>query len=196
VFEKIISKNSGDSAPSPGRPSPPAPAAPAPAATGGSAPTPVRSVPTSGQRNVLLPDVEIKGNVRFQDALVVDGKIEGEIVSDGALTIGEPAKIKAEIKTRSVVVYGKVHGNIIATERVELKKDSEVLGDIRTAVLSMEAGATFVGNSTVGANAVSSAPAPKSEKKDNSPGNSNKPGNGNKPGGGGQHQQGKLAGTS
>lgn len=182
MFEKIISKNSPDSASSAGTPVPPA--APAPQASSGSAPTPVRSVPTSGQRNVLLPDVEIKGTVRFQDALIVDGKIEGEITSDGALTIGEPAKIKAEISCRSVVVYGKVHGNITATDRVELKKDSEVLGNIKTAVLTVEAGATFVGTSAVGASVQTSAPGAKNDEK---PGNTNRPG---------QPQQGKLAGAS
>lgn len=187
MFEKIISKNPGENNPSPGssNPSPPAPAASSSESAG--APAPARSAPTSGQRNVLLPDVEIKGKVRFKDALVVDGKIEGEITSDGALTIGEPAKIKAEIATRSVVVYGKVHGNIIATERVELKKDSEVLGDITTAILSMEAGATFVGNSSVGAKAASQAPANDTKKDDK--GGDNKPS-------GQQPQQGKLAGTS
>ena len=183
VFEKIISKNPGEKAPTPGTPVPSSSAAAEP-----QAPAPVRSAPVSGQRNVLLPDVEIKGTVRFKDALIVDGKIEGEIASAGALTIGEPAKIKAEIKTSTVVVYGKVHGNITATERVELKKDSEVLGDIKTAVLTMEAGATFVGNSIVGA-AAASTPAAKPS---NSGQQHQKPGNGNKPGGQ-NPQQGKLA---
>lgn len=183
MFEKIISKTPTESAPTPSAP-------PAPAHATTSAPASVRSPKVSGQRNVLLPDVEIKGTVRFKDALIVDGKIEGEINSaEGALTIGEPAKIKAEIKTRSVVVYGKVHGNIFATERVELKKDAEVLGDIKAAVLTMEAGATFVGNSTVGAAAQTqkSAPAtPKGSQKNNG-----------KPGQQGQQgQQGKLANVS
>ena len=94
--------------------------------------------------------MEIKGTVKFADDLVVDGKIEGEIQSDGNLTVGENARLKAEIKTGTVVVYGKVHGNISASSRVELKASAEVVGDIKTKTLSIEAGAIFVGKSTVG----------------------------------------------
>jgi cytoskeletal protein CcmA (bactofilin family) len=99
---------------------------------------------------VLSTDVEIKGTVKFANDLVVDGKIEGEISSDGNLTIGENARIKAEVKTATIVVYGKVHGNLTATERIELKASAEVVGDIKTKTLSIEAGAIFVGKSTVG----------------------------------------------
>jgi cytoskeletal protein CcmA (bactofilin family) len=108
-------------------------------------------------RNMLSSDVEIKGKVRFTNDLVVDGKIEGEIDSDGSLTVGENARVRAEIRTRSVVIYGKVHGNITVADRVELKANAELVGDIKAATLSIEAGAIFVGKSTVGA--PSSAPA-------------------------------------
>ena len=108
-------------------------------------------------RNVLSSDVEIKGTVKFTNDLVVDGKIEGEINSDGNLTVGENARIKAEIKTATVVVYGKVHGNLTATDRVELKSSAEVVGDIKAKTLSIEAGAIFVGKSTVGTPAQSPA---------------------------------------
>lgn len=126
---------------------PPAPAAPAYSAQPVAAPS--RPSPAA-TRNVLSSDVEIKGTVKFTNDLVVDGKIEGEISSEGNLTVGENARIKAEIKTATVVVYGKVHGNLSATERVELKASAEVVGDIKTKTLSIEAGAIFVGKSTVG----------------------------------------------
>lgn len=101
-------------------------------------------------RNVLSSDVEIKGTVKFNDDLIVDGKIEGEIQSAGNLTVGENARLKAEIKTGTVVVYGKVHGNLTAIDRVELKSSAEVVGDIKAKFLTIEAGAIFVGKSTVG----------------------------------------------
>jgi len=115
-----------------------------------------RSAPSASKsavgntRNVLSSDVEIKGTVKFQHDLIVDGKIEGDIQSTGNLTIGENARIKAEVKTGSVIVYGKVHGNLTAVERVELKSSAEVVGDIKAKVLMIEAGAIFVGKSTVG----------------------------------------------
>ncbi len=107
---------------------------------------------------MLSSDVEIKGQVRFTNDLVVDGKIEGEIDSDGSLTVGENARVRAEIRTRSVVIYGKVHGNITVAERVELKANAELVGDIKAATLSIEAGAIFVGKSTVGAPAAGATP--------------------------------------
>ena len=110
---------------------------------------------------MLSSDVEIKGQVRFTNDLVVDGKIEGEIDSDGSLTVGENARVRAEIRTRSVVIYGKVHGNITVSERVELKANAELVGDIKAATLSIEAGAIFVGKSTVGAPAAAATPAAK-----------------------------------
>jgi len=108
---------------------------------------------------VLSTDVEIKGIVKFTNDLVVDGKIEGEIHSDGNLTVGENARIKAEIKTATVVVYGKVYGNLTVTDRIELKASAEVVGDIKAKTLSIEAGAIFVGKSTVGTPAQAPASA-------------------------------------
>jgi cytoskeletal protein CcmA (bactofilin family) len=107
---------------------------------------------------VLSSDVEIKGIVKFTNDLVVDGKIDGEIFSEGNLIIGENARIKAEVKTATVIVYGKVHGNLTATDRVELKASAEVVGDIKAKILSIEAGAIFIGKSTVGSSAQAQAP--------------------------------------
>ncbi len=131
----------------------------APAAYAAQPAAPARSSPAA-TRNVLSSDVEIKGSVKFTNDLVVDGKIEGEITSDGNLTVGENARIKAEVKTATVVVYGKVHGNLTATDRVELKASAEVVGDIKAKTLAIEAGAIFVGKSTVGTPAQAPVQAP------------------------------------
>jgi len=135
----------------PQQPAPAAPQQPQPAAAP-QQPQAAAAPPTAAtQRNILSNDVHIKGTVRFANDLLVDGRIEGEISSDGSLTVAENAHIKAEIKTKSVVVYGKVHGNITATDRVEIKSSAEMVGDIKGAVLSIEPGAIFVGKSEVGA---------------------------------------------
>jgi len=167
VFKKVIGQDLGHTgSPAPSQELPPA-APSAPAASSYSVPAPPSSGtasqarPSAGAtRNVLSSDVEIKGTVKFANDLVVDGKIEGEISSDGNLTVGENARIKAEIKTSTVVIYGKVHGNISVTDRVELKSSAEVVGDIKAKTLSIEAGAIFVGKSTVGTPA-QGAPASK-----------------------------------
>ena len=157
MFKKVIGQDNSETQ----RSAPPHPesrhpepvSAPAPAASYASAPQQPAAAsnrPAPATRIVLSTDVEIKGTVKFTNDLVVDGKIEGEIQSDGNLTVGENARIKAEIKTNTVVVYGKVHGNLTATDRIELKASAEVVGDIKAKTLSIEAGAIFVGKSTVG----------------------------------------------
>jgi len=171
VFKKYIGQESpgAQEAPEPTRTESPAPAA----APSYSAPAPAAQtqhrapVTGTGTRNVLSSDVEIKGTVKFTNDLVVDGKIEGEIASDGNLTVGENARIKAEIKTGTVIIYGKVHGNISVTDRVELKASAEVVGDIKAKTLAIEAGAIFVGKSTVGTPAAgATAPAKADAKAD------------------------------
>ena len=180
VFKKYISNNEEEASTSSPASSTPAaqksePAQPAKSSPSQSQAAPAKSTskpaaPTStvaatNGRNVLSSDVEIKGKVKFTNDLVVDGLIEGEIHSDGSLTVGENARIKAEVHTRSVVVYGKVHGNITVTDRVELKANAELIGDIKAATISVEAGAIFVGKSTVGAPYTQIAAKPNSSAK-------------------------------
>ena len=141
----------------------------------------------SATRNILSTDVEIKGNVKFTNDLIIDGRIEGQIISDGNLTVGENARLKAEVKTGSVTVYGKVHGNITVNGHVELRATAEVVGDIKAKTIGIEAGAIFVGCSEIGtpstaapASAAKSAVAPASQAAKPAPA---------------QPQQGTLAGT-
>jgi cytoskeletal protein CcmA (bactofilin family) len=109
---------------------------------------------TPHSKNLLSADVEIKGSIKFQSELTIDGKVEGEIASSGVLTVGENAEIKGEIKTKSVTVLGKVHGNITVDERCELKSHAVLYGDLKATRLVIEDGATFVGKSEVTPNKV------------------------------------------
>jgi len=100
-------------------------------------------------KNHLSADVEIKGSIKFQNELTIDGKVEGEITSAGVLVIGENSEVRGEIKTKSVTVHGKVQGNITVEERCELKGRAQLIGDLKAARLVIEEGATFVGKSEV-----------------------------------------------
>ena len=100
-------------------------------------------------KDILSSDVEIKGSIKFQKELLIDGKVEGEINSEGVLTIGENADIRGEIKTKAIIVFGKVQGNITVSERCELKSKCTLQGDLKAARLVIEEGATFIGKSEV-----------------------------------------------
>jgi cytoskeletal protein CcmA (bactofilin family) len=116
-----------------------------------------------GGKDILSSDVEIKGSIKFQKELLIDGKVEGDINSDGVLTVGENAEIRGEIKTKSITVYGKVHGNITVGERCELKSKCVLQGDLKAARLIIEEGATFIGKSEVTTGTVPARAAPRPE---------------------------------
>jgi cytoskeletal protein CcmA (bactofilin family) len=113
---------------------------------------------TGSSKNVLNSDVEIKGNIKFSGELSLDGKLEGEIHTDGTLQLGDSAVINGNINAQSVVVRGKVHGNITAREKIEIKSKAELFGDIRASKLVIEEGVTYVGKTEVNPNKVSPTP--------------------------------------
>ena len=121
-------------------------------------------------RNVLNYDVSVVGILRYTDDLLVDGSVEGEITSDGVLTVGANASIQAgeknkvAVRTQSAIIHGKVVGDIVVTDRVELAATAEVVGDVTAAKISIQEGAVFVGMCRVGNPAVmpvATAAAPK-----------------------------------
>ena len=129
---------------------------------------PESSAPT---RNVLNYDVSVVGTLRFTDDLLVDGSVEGEITSDGVLTVGANASIQAgeknkvAVRTQSALIHGKVVGDIVVTDRVVLAATAEVVGDVTAAKISIEEGAVFVGMCRVGNPAVVPATATAAPKK-------------------------------
>ena len=95
---------------------------------------------TDNVTNFLASGIEIKGTIRFQNDMHIDGKIEGEIISDkGKVTIGETAQIKGDITAGDVRIYGNVEGKV-TSDRCELKQQARVVGDMKTRSLAMEEG--------------------------------------------------------
>ena len=97
----------------------------------------------------LSQGVSIKGDVTFRNGLVIDGEVEGTIRSTGNLTIGQHAKIKADITAGSVVIHGKVEGNVTATERCALEAGASLRGDIESPRLAMHDESTFMGHAKI-----------------------------------------------
>src|SRR5690348_9079085 len=99
---------------------------------------------TQTPNNVISRDVEIKGTVLFQSELTTDGKIDGDILSSGTLTIGKNGSVEGDIQAAVVSVFGSVNGNISVEERCELRGDAHLIGDLDAPRLVIEEGATFV----------------------------------------------------
>jgi cytoskeletal protein CcmA (bactofilin family) len=120
----------------------PSPAPTAPAQTNG-------ATASADARGLLSRGVSIKGTVKFSNELLIDGEVEGEINSTGALTIGEHASIRGEVRSKSVKVRGTVEGDIFATERCELQAGCTLKGDIEAPRLVVDENATFLGSAKV-----------------------------------------------
>ncbi|SRR5882724_403726 len=99
---------------------------------------------------LLSRGVSIKGSVKFQNELLIDGEVEGTIDSTGTLTIGEHGRIRGEIRAKSVKVRGTVEGNIFVTERCELQAGCTLHSDIEAPRLMVGENVTFRGNAKVG----------------------------------------------
>jgi cytoskeletal protein CcmA (bactofilin family) len=94
----------------------------------------------------LGASLEIKGKISGEEDLQIDGKVEGPISLEGRrLTVGRTGQLNSEITAGEVIVHGKVAGNLRARDRVEIKKDGSVIGNIEAARISIEDGAYFKG---------------------------------------------------
>lgn len=91
--------------------------------------------------------VKIVGQIYSREDLYVDGDVEGTIeLNEHKLTIGPNGKVHAGIKAREVVALGTIQGNVEANDRLEIRKDAKLVGDIRTARIIIEDGAYFKGS--------------------------------------------------
>jgi cytoskeletal protein CcmA (bactofilin family) len=87
------------------------------------------------------------GQIFSREDLYVDGEVEGTVEAlEHKLTIGPNGTVRATIKAREVVALGNIQGNVEAAEKIEIRKDAKLTGDIRTARIIIEDGAYFKGS--------------------------------------------------
>jgi len=129
----------------------PAPAAPAnqtkenpPMST---APAASHHVSDSRGPAVIGKSVMIKGQIFSREDLTIDGEVEGSVeLHEHRLTVGPHGKLQAGVKAREIVVLGSVHGNVEASDKIDIRKDARLVGDIKTARIVIEDGAYFKGS--------------------------------------------------
>jgi cytoskeletal protein CcmA (bactofilin family) len=109
--------------------------------------SPYPSTTSSGGTARLGASLHVKGEITGNEDLHIDGTVEGLVhLEDRKLTIGANAKVTADIIAREVAVFGNVKGNLRARDRIEIKKDGSVVGDLTTARIMIEDGAYFKGS--------------------------------------------------
>jgi cytoskeletal protein CcmA (bactofilin family) len=131
----------------PAAPEPARPASPAatPAFSSGSAAATPGAIPNSEQATIGKSLV-VKGEVSGSESLYIDGKVEGAINLPGnRVTIGRNGQVAANISAREIVVLGKVRGNCQASDRVDIRSEGSLTGDVIAARISIEDGAFFKG---------------------------------------------------
>src|SRR5512141_2050648 len=137
------------------KPSAPASPAPAPAQTTHTAADAAPTRPAAGdaQRGFersavnIGKSVVIKGELSGSEDLTIEGAVEGKIeLRQNVLTIGPNAKIKAQVFAKSVVILGEVTGNVAATEKVDIRDNGSVDGDIAAPRVAIAEGAHFRGS--------------------------------------------------
>lgn len=108
---------------------------------------PAREVQRGGGSAVLGKSVIVKGQIFSREDLTIDGEVEGTVeLQEHRLTVGPNGKVVAEIKARELVVLGTVHGNVDISDKIDIRKDAKLVGDIQTARIVIEDGAYFKGN--------------------------------------------------
>ena len=103
--------------------------------------------PQRGGAATIGKAVKIVGQIFSREDLFVDGDVEGTIeLLEHKLTIGPNGKVQAAVKAREVVALGAIQGNVEAADKLEIRKDARLVGDIKTARITIEDGAYFKGS--------------------------------------------------
>ena len=129
-------------------PQPAAPPAPAPAPAPPAAPAAMRPESGKHERDMVNigKSVLIKGELSGSEDLTIEGQVEGKIeLRQNVLTIGPNGRIKAQIFAKAVIIQGEVHGNITASERVDIRDNGSVEGDLAAPRVAIADGAHFRG---------------------------------------------------
>jgi len=116
-------------------------------------PTPVSSTPyrtpepDSRNAATIGKSVKIVGQIFTKEDLYVDGDVEGTIESqENKVTVGPNGRVQASIRAREVIILGQVQGNVETSDKVDIRKDAKLVGDITTSRISIEDGALFKGS--------------------------------------------------
>src|SRR6202044_3689227 len=100
----------------------------------------------AGDQAVISKGLFVKGEISGTESLYIDGKVEGSISLPGnRVTVGRNGQVAANVTAREIVVLGKVRGNVTASDRVDIRSEGSLTGDVTAQRISIEDGAFFKG---------------------------------------------------
>jgi len=109
--------------------------------------TPVKTASAPLEQATIGRTLVIKGDISGAESLYIDGRVEGTInIPENRVTIGRNGAVTADVNAREVVIMGKVHGNVICSDRLDIRSDGSVTGDVVTQRISVEDGAILKGS--------------------------------------------------
>lgn len=110
-------------------------------------PTPVAHPETNAEQTVIGENISIEGSIRGTEHLVIEGSMNGNVeMEKHNFTVGSKGRVEGEIKALNVKVSGQMIGNIKTQGKVEITKEADFMGDIRSKNISVEDGAYFKGS--------------------------------------------------
>ena len=109
--------------------------------------TPVKSSSAPIEQASIGRSLTIKGEISGAESLYIDGRIEGTInIPEHRVTVGRNGNVTADVNAREVVIMGKVNGNVICSDRLDIRSEGSVTGDVVTQRISVEDGAILKGS--------------------------------------------------
>ena len=124
----------------------------------------------SEEITIISNGVKLEGKITTTSNIRVDGEIQGDIVSQSNVTVGENGQVNGKINASVIMIGGKVSGSVSAKEKLVLESKANLKGDIFTKILVVEAGAKFDGKSNMGDVKGMSSPNTSILKDENKPG--------------------------
>jgi cytoskeletal protein CcmA (bactofilin family) len=109
--------------------------------------TPVKTSSAPIEQASIGRSLTIKGEISGSESLYIDGRIEGTInIPEHRVTVGRNGAVTADVNAREVVIMGKVNGNVICSDRLDIRSEGSVTGDVVTQRISVEDGAILKGS--------------------------------------------------
>ncbi len=97
--------------------------------------------------SIISAGVEVTGNITTKGNIRIDGIVKGDVLAEGNLTVGATGNVEGSLNANAIIIGGKVNGKVSSKDKLTLEAKAELIGDLVTKILVVEAGAKFDGRS-------------------------------------------------